>query len=263
MNNNVEKIKGYLYVVLAISALVVAFSVFSFAGSYSSSIEPSSFRSFNVSAEGKVVAVPDVAKFSFSVISEGGKDLVTLQKENTEKINKAIEFLKENGIESRDIKTSNYNISPRYQYYNCGGNYSKPCPPPEIVGYSISQVVDVKVRDFSKIGEVLKGVVEKGANNVSSLSFTIDDPEKLELEAKNIAIKKAQEQAKEIAKTANFSLGKLLSISFSSDRIPPQPMFYSSSFRDAKGGGDESVVPQVEAGSNEITASVALQYEIK
>ena len=55
-------------VILAISSLL-------FANIYSKSIEPSSYRSFSVSGEGKITAIPDVAQFTFSLITEGGKTL--------------------------------------------------------------------------------------------------------------------------------------------------------------------------------------------
>ena len=88
------QIKNYLGIAIIISIIIFVFSFWNFTNSYSKSIEPSSFRSFSVSGEGKVVAVPDIAQFTFSVITEGGKNLTVLQKENTEKTNKAISFVK-------------------------------------------------------------------------------------------------------------------------------------------------------------------------
>ncbi|HRY62737.1 MAG TPA: SIMPL domain-containing protein, partial [Candidatus Paceibacterota bacterium] len=171
--------------------LSFAYSAFIYAGAYADSIQPGSYRSFSVSGEGKVTAVPDIASFTFSVITEGGKDLGALQKENTEKMNKAIEFIKGKDVESKDIKTSNYSLNPRYQYFDCARPLTssvQPCPPPEIVGYTINQTVSVKIRDFSKIGEIMSGVVAVGANNVSQLSFGIDDQTMVEAGARSEAI---------------------------------------------------------------------------
>ena len=47
------------------------------------------------------------------------------------------------------------------------------CPPSEIIGYTVEQGVEVKVRDFAKVGDILAGVVENGANSTSQLYFTI------------------------------------------------------------------------------------------
>src|SRR3990167_7782151 len=105
-----EQIKNYLYITVILALLVGAFSAVKYVNAYAKSIQPSSFRSFNVSGDGKVVAVPDVAQFSFSVITEGGKDISNLQKQNSDKVNKAIDFLKKNNIDEKDITTANYSV---------------------------------------------------------------------------------------------------------------------------------------------------------
>src|SRR3972149_3202085 len=112
-----NKMKAYLGAAALVVALVFAASYLSYVNSYSKSIQPGSYRSFAVSGEGKVTVAPDMAQFSFSVITQGGKNLAVLQSDNTGKMNKAIEFLKAQGIEAKDIKTTNYSVEPRYQTF--------------------------------------------------------------------------------------------------------------------------------------------------
>ncbi len=262
-----DKTKNYLGIAIIVVMLMFGFAALSYVSSYSNyvdsyskSIQPSSFRSFSVSGEGKVVAIPDVAQFTFSVITEGGKNIANLQKENSEKVNKAIEFVKANKVEAKDIKTQNYNLTPRYQYYSCprtGGS----CPPPEIVGYTITQTVLVKVRDFNKIGDIVVGVVQNGANSVSELSFTIDDPTKVENQARAEAINKAKEKAKDVAKAGDFRVGRLLSIQ--EGYIQPFYTYKEMAPLGLGGGGEPSVPPIIEPGSQEVTVSVTLTYEIE
>ncbi len=261
-----DKSKSYMYIALTIALLVGAYAALSYVNTYSASVEPSSFRSFTVTAQGKVVAVPDVAEFDFSVVTEGGKDVGSLQKANTEKMNKAIDFIKSSGIEAKDVKTSGYSINPRYQYYNCGQTLTsgtvQPCPPAEIVGYTVTQNVDVKIRDFSKIGDLLSGVVKNGANAVSQLQFTIDDPEKARNDARADAIAKAKVQAEEIADAAGFSVGRLLSV----DESGYSPLYYDSirSVKMESAMGSPAVpAPSIEPGSEEVSVTVNLRYEIK
>lgn len=258
-----EKIKNYLYGALAISVVVIALAAWSYANSYSQAIDPGSLRSFSVSGEGKVVAVPDIAQFSFTVITEGGEDLTALQTENTKKMNSAITFVKEGGVQTADIKTSQYNISPRYQSYNCyGRDGGTVCPPPKIVGYTINQTVSVKVRDFTALGPILSGVVASGANTVSSPSFTIDDPSALENDARKEAIEQAKEKARAIARAGGFSLGRLLSID-EGGRGYPIPLYAT---KEAYGiGGDTaySEPPTIEPGSQDTIIYVSLRYEIR
>lgn len=263
LNGN-EKIKILLGVVFGLALISFGYAAISYVDTYSKSIEPSAFRSFTVSGEGKITAIPDVAQFTFSVITEGGKDIAKLQKENTDKVNKSIDFVKSKGVEAKDIKTLNYNLDPRYQYFSCPwplGDEAKPCPPAEIVGYKITQTVQVKVRDFAKIGDILSGVVERGANDVSQLSFAIDDPTKLQDSAREQAINKAREKAKLIAKAGDFRVGRLLGIDEGGGVIPYYK--YAPAAAESFGIGDAAPTPSIEPGSQEITVNVMLRYEIE
>ena len=258
-----ESVKNYLGIAAAAILLIFAYAAISYVNSYSQSIEPSAFRSFTVSGEGKITAIPDVAQFTFSIITEGGKDIAKLQKENTEKGNKIIGFIKSQSVEDKDIKTQNYNLEPRYQYFNCYqpmDGKSKSCPPPEIVGYTIRQTVSIKVRDFFKIGDILAGAIENGANSVSQLSFEIDDIDKIKNQAREEAIKKAKEKAENIAKAGNFRLGKLLSIE--EEGFAPTPYYLKNmELLPMDAGGLPS--PTIEPGSQEVTVNIVLKYEIK
>lgn len=266
-----EKVKNYLGVAIIIAILGAAGAGVWYAASFAKTAEIPGSRSFEVTGQGKVVAIPDVAQFSFGVITDGDKKLGNLQKENTEKTNKVIDFLKAQGVEPKDLKTTNYSVDPRYQYYSCPPVISEgaeslrypvpsPCPPADIMGYIITQTVSVKIRDFDKVGEILGGVTERGANSVSQLSFTVDDRTKYEDEARAEALDKARKKAAVMAQAGGFKLGKLLSI-FDS-YYPPTP--YYGEF----GGGfaapaKADAAPVIEPGSSEISVNITLRYEIK
>ncbi|MEK7498392.1 MAG: SIMPL domain-containing protein, partial [Patescibacteria group bacterium] len=218
-------------------------------------------KSFTVSAEGKAVALPDIAKFSFSVITEGGKDLASLQNGNIKKVNGAIAFVTSKGVDKKDIKTTGYNVVPRNEYSTCSyGPEAKPCPPPATVGYTISQSVQVKVRDFDVVGDILSGVVEKGANSVSQLSFVVDDETKYKEQARTEAIEKAKKQAADIASAGGFRLGKVVSLE---ERVGTQPYYGAyDSYSMGVSKSMETEAPRIEAGSNEIRVNVSVTYEI-
>ena len=264
-----EKIRNYLGVAAIVALLAGAGASWRYVGAYAKSIEPSSFRSFSVYGEGKATTIPDIAEFSFSIITEGGKDLGKLQSENTAKANGTIAFLKSNGVEEKDIRTSGYSVEPRYQYFECGprilppGGVSslEPCPPPEITGYTVRQSVSVKVRDFSVAGDLLSGVVKEGANSVSGLSFRVDDPEKSRAEAREKAIGKARTKAEAIAKAGGFKVGRLLNLDEGGSPIPIFDQY-------GMGGGAfeksaPSAAPIIEPGSQEISVTINLRYEIR
>ncbi len=231
-------------IIIGIFLLVTA--VFWFVYEYSKTITPQ--RTFSVSGEGKEIVIPNIAEIRIGLISEG-KDLIELQKENSEKFNKVINFLKSQGIEEKDISTENYSITPKYKYGQVA----------EIVGYTINQSFSVKIRDLRKIGEILSGAVQNGANNIYGPNFTIDD-EKIYLDkAREKAIKEAKEKAEKIAKTAGFRLGKIVNITESSGLLP------YAIFPKGIGAGEQGGIgtPQIETGSQEIKILVTLTYEIK
>jgi hypothetical protein len=250
-----EKIKNnYGIIIIAILAFF-AIEGMMYVNSYDRSIAPN--RTFAVSGEGKVTVVPDVANISFGVLTEGGKDIAGLTKNNNDKANLIIDSLKQNGVQEKDIVTQQYSIAPRYQYFSCNNVSSvRPCPPAEIVGYSVNQNVSVKIRDIKKAGDILNGVVSNGANNVSGLSFTVDDPTAVQNQARENAIAKAKETAGLIATAGGFGLGRIISVQegFSS----PQPMVFSE--KAAIGSGASATI---EPGTQDVQATITLIYEIR
>ncbi len=285
MNETNSNIKSYVGMALIIALVALSVAALWYVSVYNRISEPGSFRSFSVSAEGKAIIVPDVAEFTFEVISEGGVNLADTQAKNTEKTNNAIAFVKSKGVDAKDIKTQGYNVEPRYQYYDCGApavpiyfkgesggvsgssGVSAPsakrvvCPPPDIIGYTVRQTVSVKVRDFKAIGDILSGVVGNGANSVSQLSFTVDDPTVVENEARAEALAKAKDKAKAMADAGGFRIGRLLNIS-EGGVIP----YYGK--RSYAMGGDEAAVstvlaPTIEPGSQEFQVTMTLTYEIR
>lgn len=254
-----EKTKNNLGIVLIVGILAISYSLIVIARSYSDSLAPSSFRSFTVSAYGKTSAIPDIAQFSFGIITEGGKDLNALQKENSEKSDDIIKFVKTSGVEDKDIKTNIYSVEPRYSYSPCQPN-SKKCDPPEIVGYTITESVSVKIRDFSKVNSVLEGVVKNGANSVTSLNFTLDDPSSVESKARTEAIKKARAKAEEVGKAGGFRVGRILSIN-EGGFYPP--IAYGGDSKEFALARSSSQAPSIEPGSEEVRIDVSVAFEIR
>lgn len=252
-----DTLKKYIAIAGILAALIVAFSVWKFASAYTRSTGVTS-GSFSALGEGKVTAIPDVAEFSFSVITEDGKDIAALQNENVGKTNKAIAFLKDKGVDSKDIRTSQYSLNPRYE--TCSPSATRSCPPPAIVGYSIVQSVSVKVRDFTKIGDILAGVVGQGVNSVSELRFTVDDPIGLQNEARAKAIENAKERARVVARAGSFRIGRIISIE--DGYTPVYPMYDRLQAGGAEVKNISPTPPTIEPGSQELTVQVVIRYEI-
>lgn len=234
--------------VLAVLGTVVAknFKSYQYIG------KPTAERdTISISGEGKVTGIPDIATIEVGLTTEK-KDVASAQKENTLKMNRLISNLKNLGVEDKDIQTSYYNIYPQYDW---------PDGKQVLRGYQVNQSVSVKIRNLDKIGDILAAAGEGGANQVSGLSFNIDDPEKLRQEARIKALENAKEKADALAKVAGVKLGKI--VSFSEYSAVPTPMYKSMEALGMGGGTGDMPAPSVEKGSMDIVVNVTVSYEIK
>lgn len=234
-------------------------------------------KTITISAEGKVRAVPDIASMSFSVITEH-KDPKAAEAENTSKTNAILEFIASKGIDKKDVKTSQYTLTPKYYYpYDypripcpLASEVVSPktfaCPPkfPLIIGYEITQSISVNVRNFSVLGDLVAGAIERGANQVGNVSFLIEDPDMLKNEARKIAIESAKTKAEDLAKTAGVSLGRVVSFSEGTISVP-QPYYYGlkSAVTGIGGDSEEITSPRFEAGSEDVTVSMNVIFALK
>jgi uncharacterized protein len=216
-----------------------------------------------VSGEGEVFAEPDIAIFTFSVYAEG-TDATTAQSKSAESINAIESYLESEGIEDRDRKTQNYNLSPKYEYpqrVDCP-NFGY-CPPGEakIVGYEVSQTISVKVRNPGDIGALISGVGERGATNMSGPSFTIDDESALKAQAREMAIDDAKAKAEKLAADLDVRIVRMNGFWEDEGYMP----YYGLGGAEMKAmdSAMPAVVPNMPMGENTVTSRVNISYEIR
>ena len=246
-----------------ITALIATLWLFLIALFFSTVIDvkdkiQASENTITVSDTGTIYVKPDLAVVTASVINEA-KTVAGAMAENSEKMNKVIKFVKEQGIEDKDLKTTSFNIYPRYEY-RIEETEIYPYPPGKrvLVGYEVRQSLEVKIRNMDKIGAIIEGITSAGANEVSDLQFTVDKEDEFKKQAREEAIKKAKTKAEELAKQLGI---KLIRISnFSESTLVPY--FYSMKELASMGiGGGEA--PSIQTGENKIEVTVSITYEIK
>jgi len=223
----------------------------------------SSTNTITVSGEGEVFAVPDTATFSVT-IEESAKIVKTAQDTATKKTNAVIDYLKKGDVDEKDIKTTDYNVYPEYEYSSaaCREGY---CPPGKqtLVGYKVSQTLTVKVRDTEQAGELLSGVGALGVSQVSGLSFTIDDEDALKNEARAMAIEEAQAKAEELADALGVDLVRIVGFS-EGGSYPPAPYAYGMGGVALQADSAvKSIAPELPVGENKIVSNVNISYEIR
>jgi hypothetical protein len=207
----------------------------------------------SVSGEGKASIAPDIASVNLGIITEGVK-VETIVKTNTEKMNALLLEVKNLGIEEKDIKTKNYSLQPRYEWTETGTRIPK--------GYTLTQTIEVKIRDFAKIGNVLEIASANGVNNIGDLQFAIDELEKAKSIAREQAIVQAKEKAQLISQQTGLKLKKITNIYEDTGAYP-----YSAYDTAGMGGSTakimSSIAPTIQTGEQEITVKITLNYRTK
>jgi uncharacterized protein YggE len=245
------KIRPILFVSLAVFALLV-----SACGSNVIPQQPGqqatspTQRTLSVSGTGTANLAPDMAYVNIGVHTEKPTAAEAVAENNTQ-TQKVVKSLTDFGIDPKDIQTTNFSIYPTDKYD------PQTNQPTGEKTYSVDNTVNVKVRDLSKLGDLLDTVVQSGANTVSGIQFDVADKDKALAPARDAAVKDANAKAQELATSAGVQLGELISISYTD--VPVTPMFDA---RAAVGAAAQSSVP-IQPGQLTFTVNVSETYGIK
>lgn len=224
----------------------------------------SASNTISVSGMGEVFAVPDTATFSVTVMEEA-RVVKDAQERATDKGNAIKNYLNEQGIDDKDIQTTDYSVYPQYDYVD-GTCANGICSPGKqtLRGFQVSHTLTVKVRDTEKAGELLSGVGSLGASQVSGLSFTIDDEDALKDEARDLAIQEARGKANELAKSLGVSVVRVVGFS-ENGSYPPVPYYAEGRGAATNQAMDVAVAkaPDIAVGQNKIVSNVNITYEIR
>jgi uncharacterized protein len=252
-----NQVLGSLVLVLALLALA-SYALLNFRVVTSSYPMPTSI---SVTGEGEVMVVPNVGQFSFSVMADGTTAAEAQERSGT-KINDIIAYLKEQGVEEKDIKTSGYYLNPRYRYEEPTCVFGSYCPPGEQIqdGFDVSQTVEVKVRDTAKAGALVAGVGEKGATNISGLNFIVDDTSTAKTEARSLAVADAKAKAEKLAEDLGLKLVRITSY-YETEGYYPEPYYAKTEMAADMGGGFGGA--EMPVGESVTNVQVNISYEVR
>lgn len=199
-----------------------------------------------VTGEGDARVAPDQATVQLGVTTQA-ESAAAAMRQNSEQQTGVIAALTDAGIEAADIQTSGLNLTPMVDY---GEGRA-----PRVTGYQANNMVSVRVRDVPRLGEVLDAIVTAGANEINGISFTRDDSQATEDEARRVAVADARHKAEVLAEAAGLTLGRLVSLRDAEAPQGPQPMMMQARMEaDAK-------VP-VAPGELSMTAQVHAEYAL-
>jgi uncharacterized protein len=204
-------------------------------------------RTISLVASGAIKTTPDKVDISTGVTSEANSAREALDK-NTASMTKVVEALKADGIDPKDIQTTNFSVGPMYEVKAEG-------KPPVIVGYRVSNQVRITLHDIGKLGAILDKMVTLGANQIDSIEFGVEEPEALKDEARKVALKNVTDNAKLYAEAAGVGLGQILSIA--EEECSYQPRYAPAATRMEMAKD----VP-IEAGTASVEVRVRVTWEI-
>jgi len=200
---------------------------------------------------GTASAEPEIARVAFGVEVQG-RDAAAVVDEAARKINAALAAAREVGVAEEDLHTTGYNLWVETIY-----DPEQRRPTGEVV-YHLSHTVQATVRDLSRLGDLLAAVVEAGANVVSDVTFSAEDPAALVAEARRAALKDAQARAEQMAQVLEIGLGKPVLVQEIGGNVPA-PMPERVMAVEAAPG---VTPPEISPGAFTVSVSVQVVYEI-
>jgi len=263
-------------VLLAVLSIYYATKVYSEIKKDSLLGENSTPATISFSGHGEVTAVPDIANIYFTIskdastVKDAQAGVATIEKS-------ALDLLKAKGVDAKDIQTANASFNPKYEYRQTACPIAPPislngvvssvistnyCNPGKqvLVGYTASESITVKVRNTDNVGSIMQALGTTGVSDLSGPNFSIDNPDALQVQAREKAIADAKTKAQALAKDLGVSLGKIESFNDNSSN----PIMYSAKAEVMSAGIAPASAPAViPTGQSTITSDVTITYEIK
>ena len=169
-----------------------------------------------VTGTGSVRVPPDVAHIRSGATTRA-KTVREASDANAKLMTAVMAALAQSGIASADIQTSRFSVQPVYA----------PAPPgaeQKLSGYSVSNQVDVTVRQIANLGDILDRLAAAGATDIGNIGFLVSEPGKALDQAREAAVNDARHKAELYARASGASLGRVLSITEDGGSAQPVPL---------------------------------------
>jgi uncharacterized protein len=205
----------------------------------------------SITTEGLVKAYPDIALLNFTIVTEAAKAPLA-SSENAQKADAFVSAVKKFLHEPDTIKSTGYRITPLYTY---GDRARKPA----ITGFRASNGFQVKIKELSRLGELIDLATRQGVNEIQGPIWQHANIDDLDREASVQALQKAKQMAEALAQSQGMKVKRLKKVSTGARMVPyPREM---KAF--APSGAAENVATPIEVGEQEIHATVEAVFELE
>ena len=198
----------------------------------------------------------DQLRIRIGVVTEDD-EATTALRENSQQMNDVIKALKKEGLTEDEYQTSQIRIQPLYSRRprQAGVEWK-----PVIIGYQVSNSINVKTKQLKLAGKLIQAANEAGANSIDSISFGLADHRKHRAEAIRTATANALADARTLADAANLRLVRVITINLD-QAAAPRPLAMSMN-RGMEMAMASTAPPPVNPGDVNVNASVTVVYEI-
>ena len=177
-------------------------------------------NTISVQWDGKVSVTPDILALNIN-IEETKSTTAEAQKEVNKKVNQIKEIIKNYKIKNSDVQSKNINVYPEYDYKDTWR---------KLLWYKANHQLEIKIKSANLENEWVGGKLIDEISNIwwviiNNISYDIEDKTPYYTQARELAMEKANQKAKELAKVAGVKLLKPISISESIDTYYPTPMY--------------------------------------
>jgi len=204
-------------------------------------------KSIAVTAQGSVTAMPDVAYVTVGVTTQNA-DMQTAQENNAQAMNAMFEALKSAGLTDDDMRTTQFNAYPIYDY---SSDIRK------IVSYEVTNQVELTIKDIGRVGEIIDVSVNNGANMTNAISFGLIDEQSRYNEALKLAVEAARAKADTLALAGGVKIIGTQQITENTAGGEISRAYELAALDDASGS------TPISTGDLDIQASVTVIYEIE
>jgi len=210
---------------------------------------PTQATGISVSGTGDASGPPDLALLDLGVSTEG-KTVKEARDAAAAAMDAVLGALEDDGVADEDVQTRQFRIEPEYEF---------PDGEQVLTGFRVTNIVEAKLRDLDRVGEVIDDVAQAGGDvvQVQSLRFTIEEPEDLRAQARDDAVADARARAESLADLAGVKLGKPISINESAGGPPPSPFLEAAPAR--TGAGEAT---PIQPGELEVSVTVDVTFAI-
>jgi uncharacterized protein len=198
-------------------------------------------------------SAPDRARVGAGVVTTA-PTAVEAMRQNATAMTRLTAALRRAGIEPRNIQTSGINLSAQYDY-----TPQQQGQPPRLIGYQVTNMVNVVTSDIANLGRLLDALVEAGGTNIDGPSFFVENPDAALDAARQRAMTRANDRAMLYARAAGYRSVRLIAVSEGGAMPMPQPMPQMTMAR----AESADVATPVQPGQVTNAVSLSVQYRFE